>query len=72
MIFDTKLTCILTGSRFRVEILRSGYLYQKYTYLRTQEQASDPFNLAAEGSQTSRPETCPVAMLLFHSTFPDH
>jgi hypothetical protein len=72
MIFDTKLTCILTGSKFRVEILRSGYLYQKYTYLRTQEQASDPSNLAAEGSQTSRPETCPVAMPMFRSTFPDH
>jgi 5-methylcytosine-specific restriction enzyme subunit McrC len=49
IIIDTKFTRILTASNFRSEILRSAYLYQMYTYLRTQETMSDPASIAAEG-----------------------
>ena len=49
VVIDTKFTRILTASNFRGEILRSGYLYQMYAYLRTQERASDPASMTAEG-----------------------
>jgi 5-methylcytosine-specific restriction enzyme subunit McrC len=49
VVIDTKFTHILTSSNYRGEILRSGHLYQIYAYLRTQENASDPSSLAAEG-----------------------
>ncbi|AQQ04730.1 5-methylcytosine-specific restriction endonuclease system specificity protein McrC [Roseibium algicola] len=49
IIIDTKFTRILTSSNFRGEILKSGYLYQIYAYLRTQERNSDPPSLTAEG-----------------------
>lgn len=49
IVIDTKFTCILTASNFRSEVLRSGYLYQMYAYLRTQERETDPSSLAAEG-----------------------
>jgi len=49
VVIDTKFTRILTASNYRAEVLRSGYLYQMYAYLRTQEQPSDPPSLAAEG-----------------------
>ncbi len=37
IVIDTKFNRILTGSNYRDKILRSGYLYQMYAYLRTQE-----------------------------------
>ena len=37
VVIDTKFTQIFTATRFREEALRSGYLYQLYAYLRTQE-----------------------------------
>lgn len=42
IVIDTKFTSILTRGRFREGILKSGYLYQIYTYLRSQENGDDP------------------------------
>lgn len=50
VVIDTKFNRIFTASNFRTEILRSNYLYQMYAYLRTQERASDPASLTAEGT----------------------
>jgi 5-methylcytosine-specific restriction enzyme subunit McrC len=41
VVIDTKFTAILVTSRYREDTLKSGYLYQMYTYLRSQED-SDP------------------------------
>ena len=49
VVIDTKFTQVLTRSNYRNEILKSGYLYQLYTYLRTQERAEDPASLTSEG-----------------------
>jgi 5-methylcytosine-specific restriction enzyme subunit McrC len=37
LVIDTKFTHIFTDSQYKSEMLRSGYLYQLYAYLRTQE-----------------------------------
>jgi len=37
VVIDTKFTHIFTATQYRDEVLKSGYLYQLYTYLRTQE-----------------------------------
>ena len=37
MVIDTKFTSILTKGRFGRESIKSGYLYQMYAYLRSQE-----------------------------------
>ncbi|MGN5085320.1 5-methylcytosine-specific restriction endonuclease system specificity protein McrC [Aeromonas veronii] len=37
LVIDTKFNSITSKGRYREEILRSGYLYQMYTYLRSQE-----------------------------------
>lgn len=37
IVIDTKFNAILTGGWYRDETLRSGYLYQIYAYLRSQE-----------------------------------
>lgn len=39
LVIDTKFTHIFTDSQYKSEMLRSGYLYQLYAYLRTQEGA---------------------------------
>ena len=49
IVIDTKFTSILTPSRFRGEILKSGYLYQIYSYLRSQEEDGDPLSRRATG-----------------------
>ena len=49
VVIDTKFTRILTRSNHRDEILRSGYLYQMYAYLRTQEHMEHPPSLTSEG-----------------------
>jgi len=48
VIIDTKFTAILRPGRFDAQRLKSGYLYQLYAYLRTQE-GSDPLAEQAEG-----------------------
>lgn len=40
LVIDTKFTNIFTSSQFKEQVLRSGYLYQLYAYLRTQEDAT--------------------------------
>lgn len=37
LVIDTKFTNIFTDTQYKAEMLRSGYLYQLYAYLRTQE-----------------------------------
>jgi 5-methylcytosine-specific restriction enzyme subunit McrC len=49
IVIDTKFTHIFTASNYRDDILKSGYLYQLYTYLRTQEAADDQPSLNATG-----------------------
>lgn len=49
IVIDTKFTSIFTKSNYRVQILKSGYLYQLYAYLRTQERTDEPSTLKAEG-----------------------
>lgn len=49
IVIDTKFTAIFTASTYRDQILKSGYLYQLYTYLRSQERVDDPASLTAEG-----------------------
>ena len=49
IVIDTKFTNIFTASNYRSEILKSGYLYQMYAYLRTQEQPDDPQSQTSEG-----------------------
>ncbi|WP_299416755.1 hypothetical protein [uncultured Sulfitobacter sp.] len=49
VVIDTKFTNILTSSNYRQQILKSGYLYQMYAYLRTQEDMSQPSSMTAEG-----------------------
>ncbi|MEJ5029909.1 5-methylcytosine restriction system specificity protein McrC [Comamonas sp. MYb69] len=40
LVIDTKFTSIFTATQYKEEVLRSGYLYQLYAYLRTQEAAT--------------------------------
>jgi 5-methylcytosine-specific restriction enzyme subunit McrC len=49
IVIDTKFTEIFSSSSYRDKILKSGYLYQLYTYLRSQERADDPITLTAAG-----------------------
>jgi 5-methylcytosine-specific restriction enzyme subunit McrC len=49
IIIDTKFTHIFTKSDYREAMLKSGYLYQMYAYLRTQEQVDDQASLCSEG-----------------------
>lgn len=49
IVIDTKFTSILTRGWYREEALRSGYLYQIYAYLRSQEGNGDPLSDTASG-----------------------
>ena len=49
IVIDTKFTSILTQGRYRDEAFRSGYIYQIYAYLRSQERDEDPASLDAAG-----------------------
>lgn len=49
VVIDTKFTAILSASTYRDQILKSAYLYQLYTYLRSQERSDDPVTLTTEG-----------------------
>jgi len=48
-IIDTKFTKIVGPSQYRDLSLRSGYIYQIYAYLRSQEYEPDPPSLSAAG-----------------------
>lgn len=49
LVIDTKFNQIYTSNWMREKSLRSGYLYQIYTYLRTQEHPSDQKSLSSSG-----------------------
>ena len=49
LVIDTKFTHILSPAQYGGEKLRSGYLYQMYAYLRSQERADDPLSQNAAG-----------------------
>lgn len=44
IVIDTKFNSVVTSGWYRDETLRSGYLYQMYAYLRSQEGGDDPLN----------------------------
>lgn len=48
-VIDTKFNAVIKRGWYRDETLRSGYLYQMYAYLRSQEGGGDPFNDTASG-----------------------
>ena len=49
IVIDTKFTSILKKGRFRAESLRSGYVYQIYAYLMSQNGTQDPLSEVASG-----------------------
>jgi 5-methylcytosine-specific restriction enzyme subunit McrC len=49
IIIDTKFTSALSSGQFGGETFKSGYLYQIYAYVRTQENPADALSLSAEG-----------------------
>ncbi|SLM28757.1 putative McrC protein [Desulfamplus magnetovallimortis] len=49
IVIDTKFNSIVTHGWYREETLRSGYIYQIYTYLRSQENNGDPLSASATG-----------------------
>ena len=48
-VIDTKFTSILKPGQYRDKTLSSGYIYQMYAYLRSQERDSDPASLDSTG-----------------------
>lgn len=64
IVIDTKFTDILTRTAYRESVLKSGYLYQMYAYLRSQED-KDELASNAEGwllhpatSASMKPSAC--------------
>ncbi|WP_404498116.1 5-methylcytosine-specific restriction endonuclease system specificity protein McrC [Arthrobacter sp. GAS37] len=49
IVIDTKFTSILVRGKHDKETFKSGHLYQLYTYVRTQENESDPLSASSEG-----------------------
>lgn len=49
LVIDTKFNAVVTNGWYREETLRSGYLYQMYAYLRSQEGNGDLLNETASG-----------------------
>jgi 5-methylcytosine-specific restriction enzyme subunit McrC len=49
IVIDTKFNAIVTNGWYREESLRSGYLYQMYAYLRSQEGSDDGYSDVSEG-----------------------
>jgi 5-methylcytosine-specific restriction enzyme subunit McrC len=49
LVIDTKFNDIFTSSQYKESMLRSGYLYQLYTYLRTQEAQTLDQGWSSEG-----------------------
>jgi len=49
IVIDTKFNSVVTRGWYRKETLRSGYIYQIYTYLRSQEGNGDPLAETASG-----------------------
>ena len=49
LVIDTKFTSIVGTGQYGNPTLRSGYIYQIYAYLRSQERQADPPSLTASG-----------------------
>jgi len=49
IVIDTKFNSVVTRGWYREETLRSGYIYQIYAYLRSQEGNGDPLAANASG-----------------------
>lgn len=49
IVIDTKFTSILKRGQYGAQGLKSGYIYQMYAYLRSQERDSDPGSLDSSG-----------------------
>jgi 5-methylcytosine-specific restriction enzyme subunit McrC len=49
IVIDTKFTGVFTRTQYREAVLKSGYLYQMYAYLRSQEKDDEPLSMSAEG-----------------------
>lgn len=49
VVIDTKFTSVFGSSQHREAVLKSGYIYQLYTYLRSQERRDDARSLRAAG-----------------------
>ena len=49
IVIDTKFNSVLSKGWYRSEGIRSGYMYQIYAYLRSQEESGNPLDLHAEG-----------------------
>ncbi|RWD62841.1 MAG: 5-methylcytosine-specific restriction endonuclease system specificity protein McrC [Mesorhizobium sp.] len=49
LIIDTKFTSVFGSSQHRAAVLKSGYIYQLYAYLRSQERVDDSLSLGASG-----------------------
>ena len=49
IVIDTKFNSVVTHGWYREETLRSGYIYQIYAYLRSQEGNGDPLAESASG-----------------------
>ena len=49
IVIDTKFNAVLSSGWHRKEGIRSGYMYQIYAYLRSQEESGDPLDLKAAG-----------------------
>lgn len=49
IVIDTKFNSLVTRGWYREETLRSGYIYQIYAYLRSQEGNGDPLTEQASG-----------------------
>jgi len=49
IVIDTKFNSVVTRGWYREETLRSGYVYQIYAYLRSQEGNGDPLAESASG-----------------------
>ena len=49
IVVDTKFNSVVTRGWYREETLRSGYVYQIYAYLRSQEGNGDPLAASASG-----------------------
>jgi len=49
IVIDTKFNSVVTRGWYREETLRNGYIYQIYSYLRSQEGNGDPLTATATG-----------------------
>ncbi len=49
IVIDTKFTSLLKSGQYGAQVLKSGYIYQIYAYLRSQERDSDPGSLDSSG-----------------------